>query len=187
MAYDTRTVDRRLHLRTVPPPAAQAACTTVATYDDYRRALAAVQHLSDCGDAAGVHLALTRFERVSVRRDSSVAEQSRRAAVPAATAALATALGFSIVPSVTLDGPVLAVLATLVMAATAAVTFTGLVRGSRSGLPVRRIALVPTRYEVRCNDVDDETAGDFEHCLASWWQIGLDDPPQAPDGSRLRG
>ena len=184
MAYDTRTADRRLHLRTVPAPPAPARSTTIATYDDYRRALAAVDHLIGDG-ATGVHLALTRFEHVAVRQDSSVAEQSRRAAVPAATAALGTTLALSIVPSIALGGPVLVLVATLVGATTAAIAFTGLVRGSRSGLPVQRSALVPTRYEVRCHDVDAETAGDFEHRLASWWQTGLDGQRCAPGGARL--
>jgi hypothetical protein len=76
-------------------------------------------------------------------------------------AGLSTTLAMAIVPSVTFAGPVLVLLATLVAATTAAIAFTGLVRGSRSGLRVRRYRLVPSRYELRCQDVDAETAGDL--------------------------
>ena len=154
----------------------------VATYTDYRRALAAVRELHEDRPTAGLHLALTDFEEVHTRPDADVGVEIRRAVVPALGGAAAAVLGLSWAGSLAAGAP-LSTLLIAVVAAGSVAAAVGFARGSRHGLPVASTELVPRRYEVRAAD----TSGSVEHRLASWWATGIDGPPRTPDRRRVVG
>lgn len=158
---------------------------TIARYDDYRRALAAVTELCEHGARPrGLHLASTEFETVQVRADSDLQHEAGRAIGPALLGTAGMTVAAAVVGSVELAGPFwLLVVTTLAVAAVAAgaVAFW---RGRGDGLPVAKERLVPVAYELRCHPAD---ADDAERHLAGWWKTGLDGPPRSAGGRRIVG
>lgn len=172
------------HLNAVSPPGRHRAPRTVATYDDYRRALAAIEHLAERGLRDRVHVAMVDFEQRRVRPESPILEVAQHAASTALIASASTVVALSLVNAVTLEGPTFAIALVVLAAAAATSVLLGLVRGARHGLPVPSHRLVPARYEVRC-DADPATSSMAGRQLASWWRTGLDGEPVTPDGGRL--
>lgn len=172
------------HLNAVPPAVRPRAPRTVATYDDYRRALAAIEHLSERGIRDRAHVAMVDFEQRRVRPESPILAVAQQLASTALIASASTVAALSLINVVTLEGSGFAIgLVVLAVAATTSVLL-GVVRGVRHGLPVTSDRLVPTRYEVRC-DADPGTSSTAGRQLASWWRTGLDGEPATPDGRRL--
>jgi hypothetical protein len=151
----------------------------VATYDDYRRAIAAVEHLRSEGLRAGVDVVLSQFQTTRVRADNPVSDELRRTIVPAVAAALAGTVALELLDglpaALTLLAAVAAVVATLCAFAVAAT------RASDGHGCRATHALVPARYEIRA---DPSVAPRAERLLARWWQTGLDGPPRTPLGRR---
>ena len=172
------------HLKAVLPADQQSAPRTLTTYDDYRRALAAIEHLSERGIGDRVHVAMVDFEQRRVRPESPILSVAQAALSTALIASASTVAALMVINGVTLEGSGFAIgLVVLAVAATTSVLL-GLVRGARHGLPIPSHRLVPTRYEVRC-DADPTTSSTAAHQLASWWRTGLDGEPATPDGRRL--
>jgi hypothetical protein len=158
---------------------------TIARYDDYRRALAAVTEL--CEHAArprGLHLASTEFETVQVRADSDLQHEAGRAIGPALLGAGGMALAAAVVGAVELTGPLWLLVATTVAVAALAAAIVAFWRARDDGLPVTKERLVPVAYELRCHPAD---ADDAERHLAGWWKTGLDGPPRSAGGRRIVG
>lgn len=180
--------ERSRHLRALSPPARPPVpppSPTIATYDDYRRALAAVQHLREQGHS-NAHVALTGFDEVLVRPDSDISQVAQRASLPAAVASAVTLGTAALLDPVTIDGPLLVLVALVLLSSAVTSIVVGLFRGARHGLPVRATRLVPTSYEVRCPAAEGGARPTpAEHQLASWWATGLDGDPLTPDGARV--
>ena len=161
---------------------ARGATETVAVYDDYRRAMAAVSELSKDSAPPGLHVALTDFDEVRVRSDSNLRHEIGRSVLPSIVGAFGAAVAAWLF-ELTADASfvVLAAAATAV-GLVAAFVVAG-VRVARAGgaVPIATTRQVPTRYEVRCAG----DTKDVEHRLASWWATGLDGPAVTPGGRRL--
>lgn len=164
--------------------AASSAPPVVATYDDYRRAVAAVEHLREQGHH-DVHVALTKFAEVRVRPDSNILEVAQRASLPAAMASTATIAAGTAGGLLTFDAPLVALLALVAISSAVTSVAVGLFRGVRHGLPSASTRLVPTAYEVHCASSDIDSVAAAEAHLASWWRTGLDGDPMTPDHARI--
>lgn len=158
---------------------------TVASYDDYRRAVAAVTELCEHGNQPrDLHLASTEFETVRVRPDSDLRHEAGRAFGPALLGAIGLAVGAAAIASVSLRGPLWVLVATTVAVAAVAAVVVAVFRARGDGLPVAKERVVPVRHEVRCRRAD---AAEAEHHLAGWWKKGLDGPPLSAGGRRIVG
>jgi hypothetical protein len=158
---------------------------TIARYDDYRRALAAVTELCEHGARPrGLHLASTEFETVQVRADSDLQHEAGRAIGPALLGAAGLAVAGAVAGAVELSAPLWLLVVTVVAVAAVAAGAIALWRGRGDGLPVAKERLVPVAYELRCLPAD---ADDAERHLAGWWKTGLDGPPRSGGGRRIVG
>jgi hypothetical protein len=166
--------------------AKEAPERSVAAYDDYRRALAAVRHLREAGHH-DPHVALVAFDEVEVRRNSTITELTQRASLPAAIGAALTVAATAVWDAVNLNADLRDVIFVVLVASAVASVATGVVRGLRHGLPGTSVRLVPKRYEVRCRDSAGNPDRSPDRHLASWWQTGIEGAPMTPDGSRLAG
>lgn len=171
---------QRLHAVASGPA---ARTKTVATYDDYRRAMAAVEELERAGAPPGLHIALTGFDDIRVRPENDLLHESQRALAPALVGAATFVVGAGLLGGLALTGPLPLVVAAAVGAAVLAALAVGAFRGMRLDAPVPTTRRVPTAYEVRCDTTP--TASAAEQHLAGWWATGLDGAPMTPAGRRV--
>jgi hypothetical protein len=156
-----------------------------AVYDDYRRAVAAVEHLADLGIRSGVHVALVDFEDRPVRAASSLARTAKRAVWTAVASSVATVAALGQLGVIDSRAPRVLLVVTVGVVAIVTGIAMELIRVWRHGAPVTKTQrLVPSRYEVRCG-AGATTARTASRRLAAWWKTGLDGGPCTPDGLRL--
>ena len=156
---------------------------TIARFEDYRRALAAVTELCENGvRPRGLHLASTEFETVQVRADSDLQHEAGRAIGPALLGAAGLVVAGAVSGTFELGRPLWLLVVTVVTAGAAAAGLVALWRGRGDGMPVAKERLVPVAYELRCHPGD---ADDAERHLAGWWKTGLDGPPRSAGGRRI--
>lgn len=156
---------------------------TIATYDDYRRALAAVTELCAEGRRPrGLHLASTEFETVQVRPDSNLRHEVTQALAPALLGAAGLSAAAALVGGVSLSGTFWVLMATTLAVSAVAAGVVALWRARGEGLLVAKERLVPVAYELRCHRAD---APEAEHHLAGWWKTGVEGPPLSAGGRRI--
>lgn len=182
-ATATTSTIRSPRRRPAARPPTHSASKTIATYDDYRRALAAVEELERTGAPPGLHIALTGFDDVRVRPENDLLHEAQRAVAPAIVASVVFALGAGLVGGLAIAGPLPLVAAVTVGAGLVAALVVGAFRGLRLDVPVAMTRQVPTSYEVRCDTSSSAAAA--EHHLAGWWATGIDGAPATPAGRRV--
>jgi hypothetical protein len=158
---------------------------TIARYEDYRRALAAVTELCENGvRPRGLHLASTEFETVQVRADSDLQHEAGRAIGPALLGAAGLVVAGAGFGTFELAGPLWLLVVSVVAVGLVVAGAVALWRARGEGVPVAKERLVPVAYELRCHPADADGA---ERQLAGWWKTGLDGPPRSAGGRRIVG